>query len=186
MRKAWSSEDIETLKSMYADQPMANICRVLGRSDTAIRVRASLLGLRRTESPDIALRHLNHGRHMRKRRLSGMRNPHRTPIGTDQMHGNRLMRKISDTGDTHTDWVPSSRAAWEAVHGTIPDGMVVRMKDGDPSNVDINNLELLTTSEKMAKNTIARYPLEYQRAAQDLGRFIAKLKKIEVAHEKSE
>ncbi|WP_199885124.1 HNH endonuclease signature motif containing protein [Pseudomonas bohemica] len=186
MRKAWTSEDIDTLKSAYADQPMSTICAALGRTDAAIRAKASLLGLRRLDSPDIAERHTKHSRHMKNRRLSGIRNPHRAPVGTDQMHGNRLMRKISDTGDTHVDWVPSSRAAWEQAHGKIPNGMVIRLKDGNPSNVSLDNLELLTTSERMSRNTIARYPLDYQRSAQDLGRFIAKLRKIEAENEKSE
>lgn len=186
MRKAWTSEDVETLKSTYADRPMSEICDALGRTDTAIRTKASLLGLRRLESPDIAERHSRHSRHMKNRRLSGIRNPHRALVGTDQMHGNRLMRKISDTGDAHIDWVPSSRAAWEKAHGKIPEGMVVRLKDGNPSNVNLENLELLSITERMQRNTIARYPLDYQRSAQDLGRFIAKLRKIEAENEKSE
>lgn len=186
MRKAWTPADIEFLQSVYADQPMDEICEALGRTDTAIRTKAFLLGLRRLDSPDIAERHSRHSRHMKNRRLSGIRNPHRAPVGTDQMHGNRMMRKISDTGDTHVDWVPSSRAAWEQAHGKIPEGMVVRLKDGNASNISLDNMELLSTSERMQRNTIARYPLDYQRAAQDLGRFIAKLRKLEAENEKSE
>ena len=38
----------------------------------------------------------------------------------------------------------------------------------------------------MARITIARYPLPYQRAAKALGQFLAKLKRLEKEREKSE
>lgn len=186
MRKKWTSECDAKLRAMYADSQMAEICSVLNRSVSAVRGRASKLGLLRTNSPDIRERSLRHSKRMLNKRKNGYRNTTRAEVGEVRLQGGRPMCKVSDTGDASVDWMPAARAAWIAVNGPIPPGHNVICKDGDRSNTAGDNLELITVQEKIARNSIARYPLIYQRAAQDLGRFLAKLKRLEKIDEKPE
>lgn len=186
MKKPWSETCDATLRGMYADQEMASIVAALERSETAIRCRASKLGLRRISSPDIRERSRKHSEWMTEKRKKGFRNTTRVELGEVRIQGGRPMCKVSDTGDARVDWMPAPRAAWEALHGPIPDGYKVVCKDGNRCNTAADNLELITAREIIARHTIARYPLIYQRAAQDLGRFLAKLKRLEKDNEKSE
>lgn len=186
MRKPWTEACDSMLREMYADRDMADICAALGRSLEAVRVRASKLGLRRTDSPDIRERGRRHSELMLEKRRNGYRNTTRVAIGEVRIQGGRPMCKVSDTGNSNVDWAPAARAAWEAANGPVPEGCNVICKDGDRSNTAADNLEMITVQEKIARNTIARYPLIYQRAAQDLGRFLAKLKRLEETHEKPE
>lgn len=186
MRKPWTPACEAKLREMYADQDMADICAALGRSVEAVRSRASKLGLRRIESPNIRERGLQHSARMLEKRRNGYRNTTRMEVGEVRIQGGRPMCKVSDTGNAKVDWKPAARAAWEAQHGDIPAGHNVVCKDGDRSNTAAGNLELITVQEKIARHSITRYPLIYQRAAQDLGRFLAKLKRLEKDHEESE
>jgi hypothetical protein len=52
---------------------------------------------------------------------------------------------VWDGNKYHTKY--KHRDLWEEVNGTIPKGMIVHHKDGDPRNTVIENLELLTRSE---------------------------------------
>ncbi|SEJ50395.1 HNH endonuclease [Pseudomonas sp. NFR16] len=186
MRKKWTPECDAKLRAMYADCEMAEICSALGRSVSAIRGHASKLGLRRTNSPDIRERGLRHSERMIEKRRNGYRNTTRVEVGEVRIQGGRPMCKVSDTGDANVDWIPAARAAWISLKGPIAPGYNVICKDGNRSNTEADNLELITVQEKISRNSIARYPLTYQRAAQALGRFVAKLKRLEKEHEKSE
>ena len=186
MRKKWTPSCDAKLRAMYADREMADVCAALERSVSAVRGRASKLGLRRTDSPDIRERSRRHSEFMKEKRRNGFRNTTRAAVGEVRLQGGRPMCKVADTGVAHADWAPAARAAWEANFGPIPAGYNVVCRDGDRENTATDNLELITVQEKIARNTIARYPLAYQRAAQTIGRFLAKLKRLEKDNEESE
>lgn len=65
------------------------------------------------------------------------------------------------------------RVMWERANGHIPNGYNVVFKDNDSSNVRIENLELVSNAELMARNTIQRYPNELK----NLIKLLSKLKK---------
>lgn len=52
------------------------------------------------------------------------------------------------------------RWVWENVHGPIPDNMDIHHIDGDKSNNDINNLEMLSRSDHMKQHWIEGHDLE--------------------------
>jgi hypothetical protein len=84
------------------------------------------------------------------------------PIGTVKMNGDGyLRRKIADEpeaiagkGGTSTNWEFVHRRVWEDVHGPIPDGYRIWWKDGNHENCALENLELLSGAEHMARTTI--------------------------------
>lgn len=182
----WTDADDQYLRENYESTDMDVITATLKRSVLALRGRASKLGLRRKDSPNIKRRGEEHSARMKQRRAEGYRNTGRTEVGEVRTHGGRLVKKVSDTGDAHVDWVPAGRAIWEELNGELPDGHLIICRDGNKSNLDPANLAIISKQELMAHNSITKYPKAVRLAAQDLGRFLAKLKKVEQANEKPE
>ncbi len=79
-----------------------------------------------------------------------------------------------------TKWVLLSRHLWEQAYGQIPNGMVVRFKDGNFNNHSIENLELITRKENMLKNSVHRFPPELVETIHTL----SQLKKLVKKHGK--
>ena len=72
--------------------------------------------------------------------------------------GNELPYQYIKIADQ--DWRLLHRHNWEQVNGPIPKGMVLRFRDGDTMNCDINNLELISHGENLSRNTLHNYPAE--------------------------
>jgi len=66
--------------------------------------------------------------------------------------------KILKTGDWAKDWVHEHRNLWELENGPVPKNCVIMFKDGDKSNITIDNLKLVTRQDV----TIANLPKELQ------------------------
>lgn len=59
-------------------------------------------------------------------------------------------------------WVLYHRKIWEDQNGKIPKGLVLKFKDGNSLNCDIQNLELISMVDNMQCNTIMRFPEDVQ------------------------
>ncbi len=66
-------------------------------------------------------------------------------------------------------WPLMQRHVWEQAHGPVPAGHVVAFKNKDRSDVRLENLELITRQELMARNTVQNLPKPIARAIQLLG-----------------
>ncbi len=66
-------------------------------------------------------------------------------------------------------WPQLHRQVWERAHGPVPPGHRVAFKNGDRSDVRLDNLELLTRRELMARNTIHTLPKPLAKTIQLLG-----------------
>jgi len=62
--------------------------------------------------------------------------------------------------DSH--WVLYHRKVWEDQYGAIPKGSVLKFKDGNSLNCNIENLELISMVDNMQCNTIKRFPEDVQ------------------------
>lgn len=98
------------------------------------------------------------------------------PIGTEKVCPKRgLVRKVSDDQTVFPvhRWQPVHRLVWEAEHGPVPTGHLVRFRDGmktfKADEITIDRLELVTMRENMARNTIHNYPPEIVSAMQMRG-----------------
>lgn len=79
-------------------------------------------------------------------------------------------------------WVLYQRHLWEQAYGKIPDGHIVRFKDGNYLNTALENLECISKAENAIRNSIHRYPDEIKKLIKTNN----KLKKqINQHHEKS-
>ncbi len=69
-------------------------------------------------------------------------------------------RKVADDrtpGMSRRNWKPVRVLVWEAAHGPVPRGHVVRFKDGrattDPDAIAVEHLECITRAENMRRNS---------------------------------
>lgn len=96
--------------------------------------------------------------------MSGAAQHNYVPIGTERIKDGVLARKVTDDPSMYPArrWVPVHRMVWEAKHGPVPAGHVVRflpgMKTLVASEITENKLELVTLAENMRRNTLHRYP----------------------------
>jgi hypothetical protein len=88
------------------------------------------------------------------------------PVGTIKQNADGyLRRKIADEpesiagkGAHSTNWEFVHRRVWEDANGPIPEGYRIWWKDGDHLNCALENLELLSAKEHMARTTIHNLP----------------------------
>ena len=120
----------------------------------------------------------------KKGAMAGAAQHNYVPIGTLRVKDGVLARKVTDDPALYPArrWVPVHRMAWEAVHGPVPAGHVVRFLDGKKtlveSEITVDRLELVTLAENMRRNTLHRYPKDVVALVQLRGRLNRKINKI--------
>ncbi|WP_430010234.1 HNH endonuclease signature motif containing protein [Methylophaga lonarensis] len=51
--------------------------------------------------------------------------------------------KAFDTGNSRDDYIACHRLVWQLHHGPVPDNHIIIFMDGDPSNIEIENLRCI-------------------------------------------
>jgi hypothetical protein len=88
------------------------------------------------------------------------------PVGTVRANADGYLRiKVSDipnngVGGNDRNWEFVHKRVWEAAHGPTPKGHRIWWKDRNHENCSLENLELLTDREHMARTTIHTLPPE--------------------------
>ena len=89
--------------------------------------------------------------------------PHNTkPNGTINIRADKSGRLYQYIKIKDCQWELLQRYVWTQAHGEIPAGSVVIFLDGNYLNCELNNLQVISRRENMARNTIQRYPAELQ------------------------
>ena len=102
------------------------------------------------------------------------------PIGhTSTAPDGYLYRKTQDTGVTRRDYVLVHHLIWRMHGRSVPKGHVLVFRDGEKSNVDINNLELIPRGELMKRNSVHRHGPEIAQISQLIGCINRQLRKKE-------
>jgi hypothetical protein len=204
-RRFWTTAEEARLALLYPATPMVELVELLNRPKSAIYGKAKELGLKRSaeflasehsgrlqrdNNPGVATRFqkghgswnkgksfIAGGRSMETQFTRGHLPHNHVPVGTEVMATDGYLKvKVAEPNA----WEWTHRRSWEAAHGPIPKGFLLVFKDGDHTNCNIGNLELITRSELMRRNTIHRYPEELKTTIRQLG----KLKRaIEAADE---
>lgn len=104
----WTDEEIAVLREWYPTMSTQRLMQMLpGRSERSIRNKAAQLQVRKSiHAPKFV-----------------------KPIGSERMDRGYLIRKVTDTGNPKKDWKRVEVIDWEAVHGPIPEGMMLMVKD---------------------------------------------------------
>ena len=98
------------------------------------------------------------------------------PIGAERISKEGyLQRKVNDDLPIHRRWRAVHALVWEASHGPIPPGHAVVFRDGDKTNIALENLELVSRAELLSRNTLHRYPKEVALLIQLRGALVRKI-----------
>lgn len=97
----------------------------------------------------------------------GFDNGKSLPVGTERVNTDGyLMRKVDNKPHAGRDgnWRFVHRELWIEHHGPIPKSHAVVFRNGDKLDVRLENLELVSRIELMARNSFTNYPEEVQAA----------------------
>ncbi|RCW73845.1 hypothetical protein [Pseudorhodoferax soli] len=136
-KRLWTKEDEAQLRALYPVTSVQQISQLTGRNGPAIYKRAHELGLKKLHHP---------ARNWR-------------PIGSERLDRGILIRKVTDTGNPKKDWRRVDVIEWEAIHGPVPPGYTLMLKDcNGPRTVE--NLALFTKQEHFARTSVRNLPPE--------------------------
>ena len=85
----------------------------------------------------------------------GHRPKNTDPIGTEKLLSDGyIWVKIDNQPKVpkKVNWKQKHKLLWEEVHGPVPDNCVVIFKDGDPTHIEIDNLECITRAQMLIMN----------------------------------
>lgn len=201
----WQDEFIVTF---YPHVPASWVAQALGCKVSRIYVRAQALGLSKSDAfkasamatqlrrdPDVgkATRFRkghttwNKGRKgycapgSEKGHFKPGQKPHTwRPIGSNRVSKDGyLHRKTADTGVTRRDYVPVHHLIWRWHGRTVPPGYALCFIDGDKTNLDINNLTLVSRQNLMQRNSVHNLPREVVQLVQLRGALVRKINRLE-------
>lgn len=114
--------------------------------------------------------------------LSGTAAANIQPIGAERISKDGyLERKIHDGLPMQSRWRGVHLVEWEAVNGPLPKGHALVFRNGDKADIRLDNLELITRAELMARNTYHRYPQPIPKLIQLRGALNRKINRREQA-----
>lgn len=206
-RQRWSDAEIAVLRRRYPNELTAAIASDLGRSINQVHAKANALGLAksaeflaRPESGRLdgeigaatrfqkgarpwnaGMKGLKVGGRAAETQFKPGSKPHTwAPIGSERVRSDGyLERKMTDTGYPPRDWVTIHTLLWQEHHGEIPKGYVVVFKDRDKTNIQLDNLELVSRAEMCRRNSIHRFPPELKQAIRTVGKLKRLIKERE-------
>lgn len=188
-RVPWTTEDEQVVRDRYPHEPTLEVAEALGRSVYEVYHKAAGMGLKKTEAymASPAACRLRRGEHVGKefwfpkghvpanKGVKGVCAPgciptqfkkgskpgNWKPIGSERLSKEGyLQRKLTDTGYPPRDWVPVHHIVWREAGREIPEGFRLTFKDGNKTNIVVDNLELVSVSDMMRRNTIHNYGKE--------------------------
>jgi hypothetical protein len=191
-RTVWTDERLERLRALYPTTTNEELAKIFETSERSISAAAHIYRMQKAEE---------HIAEHRKGQFDGSRPvwnkgmkgllipgsekgffkkgnlPHNTRHdGATTVREDNAGRPYRFVRVSLRNWVHESVLVWEAAHGKIDKNMVVRHKNGDTLDNQLDNLELITKAENMARNTIHQYPEELQNIIKTLSKFNKKLK----------
>lgn len=91
----------------------------------------------------------------KKGNRSGRANELHKPVGSERLSKDGyLERKINEDMPFQRRWRAVHLIEWEARHGPLPAGHALVFRDGDKTNRQPENLELVTRAELMRRNSV--------------------------------
>lgn len=178
--RKWTEAEDYQLRLLYPTHSNPEIGRILNRTEPAILGRAAKHGLKKPEgfensgcfkpgnqSHNKGKSFPPRGRSSETQFKKGVKPHSWKPIGSERLSKEGyLQRKIADTGYPPRDWVSVHHIIWKEAGNEIPKGHIVIFKDGNPKNLQIGNLELISMVENMRRNSYHNYGPEIAKLVQ--------------------
>jgi hypothetical protein len=109
------------------------------------------------------------------------------PIGTERVSKDGyLERKVNDGLPLQARWRAVHLVEWEAVHGRVPKGHALTFRNGNRRDIRLDNLQLITRRELMARNTVHNLPRPLAQTVQLLGALNRQIRRRAHAHEEQD
>lgn len=169
--RRWTAEEDRLLRAIYPDHDSEYVAGFLHRSRYSVKARAGKLGVKKRPEVYEALHRkgqfrkgqapANKGRKMEtwmsaesierskvgrfKKGECRDDNPCRRPIGWEFQEKDGYVCVKCPDGKRRA----KHRWVWEQAHGPIPKGMVIRFKDGDRTNCQLENLFMVSQAENL-------------------------------------
>lgn len=169
----WSPDDDATLAELYRQFSARECAARMGRTTPSVKNRINKLGLKKPEGQTNAGRFkagsapwnkgkpFDSGWRSHQTRFKPGNKPHTWhPVGHERVTSDGYReRKMADTGRTRRDYVGLHILLWREHHGDIPAGHAVVFRNGDKTDIRIDNLECITRRELMRRNSChTNYP----------------------------
>jgi HNH endonuclease len=198
-RKRWSPSELELLAQRYPDTKAADLAEEFSCTVSQIYVRAKALKLSKSEAflKSAASGRLDGVTGSQTRFKAGgtswnlgRKGIHHSPatefkkgaVPANVQEVGAL--RINTAGDIEIklapgkrQWLSLRRYQWQLMHGSIPEGMVIHVRDGDPHNTQPENLELITRQENLRRMR-ERYPKEIMQLMRLNGNLKSRIKKL--------
>lgn len=190
-RQFWTDEELKILTELYPKTTAKDIAERLNKKEGSVYNKAFVLGLKKDEdfkretSRQMALKNGSNSRFkkglipfnkgkkieeylppekiekLKKTSFKKGNIPHNTKYDGYE--------RISKDGYVEVRVAPGKfalkhRLIWEEHFGSIPKGKIIIFKDGDKTNLDISNLEMIDREENAIRNNnLPGYPRELQK-----------------------
>jgi len=101
------------------------------------------------------------------------------PIGSTRLVDGYVYRKVSDVPNVPytVNWKPEHHLIWIAANGPIPPRHALTFRNGDRTDVRLENLALISRRQLMARNTVHNLPKPLASAVQLLGALNRQIRK---------
>lgn len=174
--KTWTESEILFLKKHYANMETKIMAQAMNKKPDAVNRKASLLGIHKSKkflSETIKRNGIDNNTFKK-----GMVPWNKNKTGLTQLGGAHKFRKgniphtYKEVGyesvrkdgyifiKTESGFKPKQQYIYEQNFGEIPRNHIVIFKDNNKYNFDIDNLELISRSENMKRNSIWNMPEE--------------------------
>jgi hypothetical protein len=192
----WTVAEVALLREMYPTHTQRQIAGILGRSVRAINAKAKTKKVRlyKTGSGRFLKGHVPanlglrrpgwfSGRMRETQFKKGGRSVNWLPIGTIRLDSDGYLRRKIAEGvggfGNRKVWEFVHRRVWEDAHGPIPRGHRLWWKDRNHANCSLENLELLTDAEHMARTTLHNFPEPLKRVIMLKGALKRRIRRME-------
>jgi hypothetical protein len=152
-------------------------CRLRGDSGHAHRFKKGLIPHNKGKAHPAARSKACAEHHFKKGERHGAAVKLYQPIGTERLIGGYLERKVNDDKPERRRWRLVHVLVWEAANGPVPKGHAVVFRNGDKTDIHLDNLECITRQELMRRNTVHRFPKPVAEAIQLLGALNRQIRK---------
>lgn len=99
--------------------------------------------------------------------LSGNAALNKKPLGFERISKDGyLERKINEDRPFNKRWRFVHLILWESVNGPLPEGHALVFRNGDKTDIRLDNLELITRSDLLRRNSTHRYGPDIARLSQ--------------------
>jgi hypothetical protein len=147
--RPFSSDEIQIIRDNFRKLSWKTIGEMIGRSSDSVKHKCHSLGLKRTDQESIAIQKF----HCSKTQFKKGHLPHNTRRDGDiSIRPDKRGIPYKFIRVEQSEWIGLHIVNWEKAHGPVPDGSVVRFKDGNSMNCELDNLELMSKAENLEKN----------------------------------